>query len=204
MGTSGSYGGSNKQSWRRARQAIQNSIASGADVSGPASPTSNPTLPATDLQDIFSHVGDALFSDDNGLRLGRAFLQGIGAVMAAGTALAGAPYVGRRTPVIDSSTASGGRSNRAVLKGAARTGTALGAGFALRDGNQAALDGLGLDIAQLNGLSPIEQTQRIVDQVFGAAGDEIEYAGREAAAVILLAFLDSDLPTPDYARTLRE
>jgi hypothetical protein len=84
------------------------------------------------------------------------------------------------------------------VAGARRTGAALGGGFAVRAGDGSALAELGLDLAELSDLSPRDQTQRIIDRVFGASADENEQAFREAAAIILLRLLESPGGIPDY------
>jgi len=91
-----------------------------------------------------------------------------------------------------------------VLGGARRAGAALGAGVALRAGNADALAEMGLDIAELRSLNPAAQTQRIVDHVFGASLDENEQAGRLAAAVILLEFLETPADAIDYGHLFQE
>lgn len=202
MGTSGSYGGSKKKSWTKARQAVNSALGGGGGDGQPRPPDEGPPkLDLSDLKDILHDIADGLHSDDAALRPGSPLLAGL-AAGALGASLAGLPAVGRRTP--GAGGGGGGAARRSVAAGAARTGTALGAGFALRGGDSAALADIGLDLAQMANLSPREQTQQIVDRVFGASADENEQAGREASAVILLGFLESDDEQPDYSQIIRD
>lgn len=207
MGTSGSYGGSGKKPWRDARQATTNAFGGGS--SAPSPPPPPPLPPRDEIGDILEHVGNGLWNDDREVRPARVPVLPINQVLSGGRPLAGLPHLGARTGRRRTQTSSAvdgatGRRSRRVLGGARRTGAALGAGVALRTGNAAALAEIGLDITELRSLSPVQQTQRIVDHVFGASLDENEQAGRLASAVILLELLQVPDGTIDYGHVLQQ
>jgi hypothetical protein len=89
-----------------------------------------------------------------------------------------------------------------VVGGARRAGAALGGGVAVRFGNAPALAELGLNLQELEGLTPREQTERIINRVFGASADENDQAFREAATIILLALLENNEDELDYHRLI--
>ncbi len=194
MGTSGSYGGSGKSDWRKARDAARRTFGGGGGGDGPGEDGSPPPPlgDRPDFLELLHRIGDGLRADDPELRRpGGPAAVPLDRVLAAGPAIAGLPFLGH----------AGGRGRtreRPVVAGARRTGAALGGGFAVRAGDGSALAELGLDLAELSDLSPRDQTQRIIDRVFGASADENEQAFREAAAIILLRLLESPDGIPDY------
>jgi hypothetical protein len=111
-------------------------------------------------------------------------------VLAAGATIAGLPFLG--------SVAQGTTRERPVIAGARRTGAALGGGIAVRSGDAEALEQLGLNLTDLEGLSPRDQARQIVDRVFGASSDENEQAFREASTIVLLQLLEHPDDDPDY------
>jgi hypothetical protein len=192
MGTSGSYGGSGKTNWKKARDAVRATIG-GGNGSGDGDPPVPPPADQPDVFDLLNWIGEGLRSDDSELRrpgeLPRVPLSQI-------LAVAGLPFLGR--------VVSGNGTDRPVIPGARRTGAALGGGIAIKSGNQAALAELGLDLAELRDLPPRIQTQRIIDQVFGASADENEQAFKEAAIIILLRLLENPEAITDYQAVIRD
>ena len=191
MGTSGSYGGSAKSSWKKAREAARNALGQGG---GGSSAPGGPLPPLTERPDFFEllrQIGNGLRADDPELRK-RGGLPKIplSQVLAAGATVVGLPFLG--------TVAQGTTRERPVIAGARRTGAALGGGIAVRSGDAAALEQLGLDLTDLESLSPRDQAQRIVDRVFGATSDENEQAFREASTIVLLELLEHPDETPDY------
>lgn len=103
------------------------------------------------------------------------------------------PGGGRRTAT--SGTGGGGRSRRRAASTGARVAAA---GYALRAGDAAALLRLGLDLAQLAGLSPTQQAQRIIDVIVGATTsiEDAEVARASASMIIELLERVAE-PTPE-------
>jgi hypothetical protein len=155
-----------------------------------------------DFFELLQNIGDALKGDDSELaRPGGPRRVPIGSILAAGAsagaALAGLPHLGRAQ--------SGGVSGRRpVVAGARRAGAAVGGGFAVRAENSGALAEIGLDLDEIRSLPPREQTQRIIDQVFGATSDENEQAFREAAAIILYQMMENPDAPLDYQAVIRD
>jgi len=196
MGTSGAYGGSGKSSWKKARDAAQKTLGQGG--AGGANAPNGPPPPLTERPDFFEllrEIGNGLKADDPDLRR-RGHLPRIplSQILAAGTAIAGLPFLG--------SVAQGTTRERPVVAGARRTGAAVGGGIAVRTGDAAALEQLGLDLTDLESLSPRDQAQRIIDRVFGASSDENEQAFREASTIILLELLEHPDEIPDYQQII--
>jgi hypothetical protein len=191
MGTSGAYGGSGKKNWKKARDAARKALGGEGDGSA-ASATPPPQLTARpDFFELLREIGNGLRADDPELRKpGRLPRIPLSQVIAAGAAITGLPFLGSAT--------QGTTRERPVLAGARRTGAALGGGLAVRSGDAIALEQLGLDLTDLESLSPRDQAQRIVDRVFGASSDENEQAFREAATIILLQLLEHPDDSPDY------
>jgi hypothetical protein len=195
VGTSGSYGGSGKADWKKVRDTSRQTF--GGDGGGEGEPPP-PLQERPEFFELLQNIGDALRGDDAELRRpggpGRIPLS---SVLAGGAALAGLPRLGR--PPRD-----GAAVGRPVIAGARRAGAAVGGGIALRQGNAEALAELGLDLDEIRSLSLPEQTERIIDQVFGATSDENEQAFREAAAIILYQLLETRDATVDYQAVIRE
>ena len=93
-------------------------------------------------------------------------------------------------------------SRRQVVRGAARGGTALGAAYALRTGDAAYLNELGLDLAHLQSLSPVRQCAEILDAVLGEGSHPDERALRKASLEALKEVLAAGTP-PDEMAALR-
>lgn len=206
MGTSGSYGGSTKQVWRDARQQILD-LPRG-DGSGESQGNEQPS--EKPLEELWGSIGDALDSDDPTLHrpaldesnlalpalvpwLNRAVGSrgGSGGGSAGG---GGGPRSGAGR--------QGSGSRRQVTRSAARGGAALGAAYAIRNGDAAYLNELGLDLARLQGLSPIRQCAEILDAVLGEGAHPDEQALRKASLEALKHVLTQGNP-PDEAASLR-
>lgn len=203
MGTSGVYGGSQKKPWRDARQSVLDLPSSGegsTDRDAPADPALDDAL-----EDLWSLIGDALDSDDPALHATDVDDAGLalpnlipwlrsprGSSSGGGSGGAGG---GPRT--------GGGRqgagSRRQVIRSAARGGTALGAAFAIRQGDAAHLEDLGLDLARLQSLSPLRQCAEILDAVLGEGSHPDELALRKAALASLKEVLTADTPPDELA-----
>lgn len=203
MGTSGSYGGSGRAAWQAARQML-------IDLPDSAGGSSNDSGAAADspaLDDLLSSIGDALIGEDPSLGNDQPNADFIsiasllphlrGSSTGSGGSGAGAATGGARP-----AGRTGAGSKRQVVRGAARGGAAVGAGFAVRQGDAEALAELGLDLEQLRGLGPVRQCATILDAVLGEGGHPDEYALRKASLESLKEVLMSDTP-PDEHDVLR-
>jgi hypothetical protein len=191
MGTSGAWGGSNRQSWTHARELFDTAVGGQGDSGIPS---------------LVQAVVDALIDEDPAALApvipsdavpldlpGPVFVSssgGGGGGVAGGVRAAGK---GR----------SGGSSKRRVGRSAARGGLALGAGYALRRGDAAALGELGLDLAALEAMSPREQRLALHNATLGDASHPDEFALRRAADEFLKEILTSE-PVPDPVELLRD
>jgi hypothetical protein len=88
----------------------------------------------------------------------------------------------------------GAKSSRAVIRGAARGGAAVGGAYGLLRGDAAGLAELGLDLTELRTLSPRMQCTRILDVVIGDGGHPDDTALRRAAAESLKAIILTGQP----------
>lgn len=94
----------------------------------------------------------------------------------------------------DGRSGGGGRS---AARASTAGGRALGGAYGARTGNAAAIGELGLDLADLAGLSRYQQAQRILDAAMGPRGDVLDSELRKAnAAVVLWALTEEFEPTP--------
>jgi hypothetical protein len=207
MGTSGSYGGSTKKVWRDARQRVLDLGSSGGgDGQGDGQqPDEKP------FEELWETIGDALDSDDPTLHAPEideskislpALIPWLGGTgRRAGGSGGGAGSVGG-----GGARTGGGRqgsgSRRQVVRSAARGGAALGAAYALRQGDAAHLAELGLDLARLQTLSPIRQCAEILDAVLGEGSHPDELALRKASLEALKDVLSQPDP-PDETTSLR-
>lgn len=194
MGTSGAWGGSNRQSWHHARELFNTAVGGQGDSGIPG---------------LVQAVVDALIDEDPAalapvtppdevpldlpgpVSVGSSGGGGGGG----GGSLSGVSVVGKGR--------SGGSSKRRVGRSAGRGGLALGAGYALRRGDAAALSELGLDMAALQGMSPREQRLALLNATLGDANHPDEFALRRAADEFLKEILISEL-VPDPVDLLRD
>lgn len=204
MGTSGSYGGSQKQKWKDARQQILNLPDGGS--SGDASQGGDVE---SQLENLWGTIADALDSDDPTLHAPvepgspRLQLQSLLPWLASsnGGATSGGGRGGSATPRTGGGR-EGARSRRQVVRSAARGGTALAAAFAVRSGDEGYLAEIGLDLARLRTLSPVRQCAEILDAVLGEGAHPDELALRRAALEALKQVLSTAEP-PNEVQTLR-
>ncbi len=203
MGTSGAYGGSGRQDWTNAGEALADLPADGPPSGGGGS--GDVTDPP--IEDFWQGVADALAGEDPTLRrplptgdpfplaslLPRRTSGGGGGGGAAGGFAHGESGASGRT---------GARSGRLVTRSAARGGAAIGGAFALRAGDAGVLTELGLDLNELRALSPRMQCARILEAVLGDGSHPDEAALQRAAAEQLKAILVSEEP-PSEADAIR-
>ncbi len=213
MGTSGAYGGSNRQEWKRARELLEHLPGEIVDSRGGEETAHDlDQLDEGPLADLWGAIADALNTEDPLIdseqpveelfsfpellprpRFPRTLASEAAGRGGQARSLRGASGAAGR---------KGSRSSRSVLRGAARGGAAIGGAYAIRRGDATALHELGLDLEELRRLSPRMQCARILDAVLGEGGHPDEYALREAAAEQLKAILLSENP-PSEVDTLR-
>jgi hypothetical protein len=210
VGTSGAYGGSSSTAWTAVRDAWSalNDDEAGAseaegepaDISG-GDPDGQPTPQSPSAYD----------------ELGRALSQALGA----GRAPAATPSLSALLPgggkgganrgggsasggVGGYSGRSGTRTSRVGAQQAARGGAAVGAAYAYRARDGAALGQYGVSLAELDSLSVRMRCARLLDLVLGDAGHPDEAAVRRAAAQQLKRILDPALEPPSAVEAVRD
>ncbi|MET9562199.1 hypothetical protein [Streptomyces tauricus] len=194
MGTSGSYGGSGNADWKQAHDAFDALPGSATSGTGPPAPPDLADGQQQLLDKILNALSTALQKDDadhgsppaTGYPLS-ALLTSPQSSGSRGRGGAG----GIRTPT----GRAGAGSRRQVIKGSARGAAALAGAYALRNGDAARLQELGLDLTELRSLRPLAQVSRILQTVLGDAGHPDEAALRKAATRYVKAVLvDPDPP----------
>lgn len=189
MGTSGSWGGSNRQSWQHARELFN--VAVGAQGDG-------------GIPKLVQAIVDALIDEDPAalwpatpaatLPLN---LPGPVRVKGSGGGSGGGGGGARSGARAAGSGRAGGGSRRRVSGGASRGGLALGGGYALRRGDAETLLELGLDLAELEAMSPREQRLTLLNATLGDANHPDEFALRRAADEFLKQILTAgQVPKP--------
>jgi hypothetical protein len=93
-----------------------------------------------------------------------------------------------------------GRSRRSSARASRVAGNVLAAGLALGRGDAGALRDLGLDLAELRGLSPMKQAQKILNVLVGTGGAVEENELRAANARALRQLLVEGLSGADAVR----
>ena len=185
MGTSGAYGGSGGQAWSRARRRARRL---------PPNPTDG------DLDRLIQAVGDGLSHDNPELdQQAPAQVEPAAPTVSWGPISARPRAGGGEGPGTGGGRRGGGerptgggtrRSPRRVASVGSR---AARAGAALLTGDTRTLAELGLDLADLVGLSPAEQAQRIAAHM--VTGDSIENAEiRAATDALILAQIQAGRP----------
>jgi hypothetical protein len=211
MGTSGAYGGSSSAAWDSVRDAwtgLPGGDAAGADAP-PDQPREEPGS-ATSGQDQQDQQNLGSY-DQLGRALGRALgagradaappplssllthRRGGGGGSGAGNGADGG-YTGR----------SGTRTGRVAAQQAARGGAAVGAAYAYRNRDGAALGQYGISLAELDGLSVRMRCARLLDLVLGDAGHPDEAVVRRAAAQQVKRILDPSLEAPSAVEAVRD
>jgi hypothetical protein len=180
MGTSGSYAGSGGGDWGKLREELDewlNSLPNAPEE--PAHPSEEAPLGQVDdrpddpdeaVIEVLRPLATTLLSGGRGSADGPSGGAGIG--------VSGRPTGGGRSP------SGTGRSRARV----GRVGGQLASGIAaFRSGNAAVLVDLGLDLAELRGLDPVRQAQRIVAAATGEAApttleeEEVQTAANRTA-----------------------
>jgi hypothetical protein len=203
MGTSDGYGGSGG-AWNGAQNELDDFLsggnASAADVCGDA---------AGALGWDAGNAADAPEANGDGAAPG----PGEGPIPLAGTQVqpiriggrGGGGGGGGGAPVADGRRRGGGGGGGGTRsrQRAARTGARIAAaGYALRAGDAAALRALGLELADLTGLSPAQQAQRIVDVIVGASSTIQDAEIAHASATMIIRILEREID-PAPAEVLR-
>ena len=202
MGTSGAYGGSNSSAWNAVREAWSDL---GADE------TVDPD-PATDATTDPGAQEDPAGYDALGRLLGQALTPGYspaappllstllahrpghGSGSGGGGAGSSGGYTGR----------TGTRTSKVGAQQAARGGAAIGAAYAYRNRDAAALGEYGISLADLDGLSARMRCAKLLDLVLGDAGHPDEAVVRRAAAQQVKRVLDPTADPPSALDALRD
>lgn len=200
MGTSGAYGGSAKQVWKDARQQVLDLPGGGGGDQGDSQDQAGDQA----LDALWSQIADALGSDDPSLYDsvpddGKISLP---VLMPWLRTSGGGSGAGAGGQIRTGGGRQGSRSRREVTRSAARGGAALGAAYAIRAGDAAYLDELGLDLTRLQGLSAARQCAEILDAILGEGAHPDELALRKASLEALKEVLIQDEP-PDETSSLR-
>lgn len=198
MGTSGSYGGSSSSGWGSARDAFDAMSDPAEQPTGGAGDGGGDASETPSAADAAAAIAQALWREDMQVRMPTPPSFGLGNLLprssfGRGGGGGGGGHRGSST----TSGRAGSRSSRQVAKGAQRGGAVLGAGYALRARDAAALAEYGLDLAELEGLGANEQCMRILQTVLGEATHPDERALRRASLDELKDVLDQGRePTP--------
>ncbi|MFJ8637215.1 hypothetical protein [Streptomyces sp. NPDC093568] len=193
MGTSGSYGGSGTADWHEAHDAFDALSGAAPSGTGPGDIPDPAEGQQQLLDNVLSALSTALQKDDadHGTPSGTGYPLSALLVSPRG----GGGGSGGRTQAPAGRAGAGSR--RQVLKGSARGAAAVAGAYALRSGDAARLQELGLDLAELRGLGPRAQISRILQAVLGDAGHPDEAALRKAATRWVKAvLLDPEPPAP--------
>lgn len=218
MGTSDSYGGSNAEHWRDFRTAWDGIT---VGVGGPSTPPPDgaPSLgpPPSDtpppdqqpppdprLDPLGNALLGALSRDDALARQASIPTLPLRSMLARRHGAGGGGGGGAATGTTGSPGRAGARSSRQVITGAGRGGAALGAAYALRARDPAALADYGLSLAELDGLGPRGQAVKIVSLILGDDGHPDEAAVRQAATQQVKRILieGTEVPPADAVRGL--
>jgi hypothetical protein len=199
MGTSGAWGGSQTERWRQARELLDQLQDPGPP--GPSDPRPPPdTDPAADpppaAAELLDAIAAALAGDDPVAAdpAGRP-LPSLGVLL--GPHRSGGGTGGGSGGAPPGSGGGGGR--RQLGRAAQRGGVAIGAAYALRRGDAAALADVGLHLAELQAMSPRAQRMALLDAILGQPNHPDDVAVRRAADEQLREILTSpsgDDPDP--------
>lgn len=196
MGTSGAYGGSAE--WNDTRRDTEDWLGSGPGAPGSGSGQDGPDDSESSADaPPFPHDTTTLPARLDGIdpRVAR-ILAGVAGRLAgaAGGASASGGGGGRR---VTGGASGGGGGSGGRSRSAALGGVAVGGAYGLRSRDAGAIAELGLSLTELDGLSPFQQAQRLVDAASGPsaliAQDEI----REVNANFMLWAVQQDqTPSP--------
>jgi hypothetical protein len=193
VGTSGAYGGSGSSAWGRARGRLTD-IDSGADESPEE---------AGDVAAAAQAIAQAIRRDDPTLRPSTPPGYTSSSLLPRASGGGGGGGGGGRVASSGSSGRTGSGVGRRVGRSAQRGANAIGAAWALRTGNAGALREVGLDLAELQGLGPRQQCDRILQAMLGNATHPDEFALRRAASKAVQSMILDQTP-PDPLDTIRE
>lgn len=190
MGTSGGYGGSGG-AWSGAGQDANDFIAD------PNEETAQELI-AQALEALEAETADAAEAEADGegenapqFVAGHAALPGV-RVRSRGGGQAGGGGGPAQSGGAHRGGGGGGRS------GSARAGgRAIAAGFALARGDDTTLRTLGLSLAELEGLDPRQQINRILNATVPATGEPLEAEARTAAKAALIVLLVQGEESPE-------
>ncbi|MEU7719106.1 MULTISPECIES: hypothetical protein [Streptomyces] len=187
MGTSGSYGGSGSADWKQAHDAFDALPSSSPSGTGLQNPPDTTDGQQQLLDNLLSALSTALHKDDADHGSPPASGYPLSALLTSprGGRGGGGGAGGTRIPT----GRAGAGSRRQVIKGSARGAAALAGAYALRNGDAASLQELGLDLTELRSLRPLAQVSRILQAVLGDAGHPDEAALRKAATRYVKAVL---------------
>ena len=182
MGTSGAFGGS--PGWKRIKDQTQEWLNDVGGEGGGSGTTTPPIPPEPKLETPESRPP--------GRRLAP-IAPAIASVISA---------LGRALTSGGSGGGGGGSSvpndqGRSVARASAVGGRALGGAYGARSGVAEPLGELGLDLAELAGLTRYQQAQRILDAAIGPRGDVLDSELRQTnASVVLWALTEEVEPAP--------
>jgi hypothetical protein len=185
MGTSGAWGGSQTQRWQQARQLLDQIPDSSSSDPRPRPDTDHPAdLPPPAADALLDAIAAGLIGDDPSAAADPA-----GRLLPSLDALLGPRRPGRgrggggRGVVGQSSRGGGGGggSRRQLGRAAQRGGVAIGAAYALRRADAAALADVGLNLAELQAMSPRAQRMALLDAILGQPDHPDDVAVRRAA-----------------------
>lgn len=183
MGTSGAFGGSDTEKWRKVREVLDS--AQVTDISDipllvpelpdglPDKPGDGDTAPST-AGDLIAALLAAIQSDDPAIKPSKAPVPTVGdSGLFYGTMVGNGRLRG-------TSTAAPTSGRRQIAAASSKAGRAIGAGYALFSGNGPALEQYGLSIATLAGQGRISQILAILGAVEAGTSGPDDVALRAA------------------------
>ncbi|MER6718070.1 hypothetical protein [Streptomyces halstedii] len=188
MGTSGSYGGSGNADWKQTHDAFDALPVAALSGTGPQAPPDPTDVQQQLLDNILDALSTALQNDDADRGSPPAAGYPLSALLTSPRASGGGGGGGAGGTHTPNGRAGAG-SRRQVIKGSARGAAALAGAYALRNGDAARLQELGLNLTELRNLRPLAQISRILQTVLGDAGHPDEAALRKAATRYVKAVL---------------
>jgi hypothetical protein len=185
MGTSGAWGGSQTQRWQQARQLLDQLPDPGPpDPQPPPDTDPLPELPPLAADALLQAIAAGLIGDDPAATGDPA-----GRPLPTLAALVGPRRPGRGRTGGGGGAAGasggggggGGGGRRQLGRAAQRGGVAIGAAYALRRGDAAALAEVGLNLAELQAMSPRTQRMALLNAILGQPDHPDDVAVRRAA-----------------------
>jgi hypothetical protein len=185
MGTSGAWGGSQTQRWQQARQLLDQLPDTGPSNPQPPPDTDPPAeLPPPEADALLEAIAAGLIGDDPSAAVnptGRP-LPSLNALVGprspgGGRGGGGGGAAGQR----GGGRGGGAGGRRQLGRAAQRGGVAIGAAYALRRGDAAALAEVGLNLAELQAISPRAQRMALLNAILGQPDHPDDVAVRRAA-----------------------